>query len=139
MIAKSVRLPLEAGAAFALFTNRVDDWWPRQRRHSDDPDAQIQLDRGGLRERNPDGSLVALGRIIVWDPPALISLDFYPGTDVDHPTRLIVTFVPDGQATVVTVHHRPTDASAALWESRAPAYEESWDLLLPALVAAAQA
>ena len=136
MITKTVRLPLPVDAAFALFTDRADRWWPRERRHTDDPASVIVLDRGGLRE-TAAGGVAILGTTVTWEPPALLVLDFYPGTDAEHPTRVTVTFVGDGAETVVTVHHAPTEASAALWDARAPRYGASWDLLLPALHAAA--
>ena len=66
-------------------------------------------------------------------PPERIALDFYPGTDADHPTDVTITFVPEGDGTRVHVVHRPTPASAELWLQRAPAFVRSWDVVLPAL------
>jgi hypothetical protein len=39
--------------------------------------------------------------------------------------------------TQVTVTHRPKPVSEALWLQRAPRYEQSWSLVLTALVRAA--
>jgi uncharacterized protein YndB with AHSA1/START domain len=72
----------------------------------------------------------------VWDPPQRLLLDWYPGTDIDHPTEVEIRFVPEYGGTRVTVEHRPLPVSAPLWKDRAPRYDKSWDLVLAALVGA---
>ena len=72
-----------------------------------------------------------------WEPPSRLLLDFYPGTDAEHPTEVEVAFRAEGDGTRVTVTHRATTASEALFPSRAPRYAASWDVVLPALARAA--
>lgn len=137
MIEKSVVLRCSSERAFALFTKQASEWWPPERRHVGDPESTIAiLASGRFYERARDGREVDLGRVRVWEPPSRLVLDFYPGTDAAHPTEVEVLFVPDGEGTKVTVLHRATPESAALFESRAPRYVASWDLLLGALASA---
>ncbi|MCA9853223.1 MAG: hypothetical protein KC482_06445, partial [Dehalococcoidia bacterium] len=64
-------------------------------------------------------------------------MDFYKGTDPDHPTRVTVSFVAESEGTRVAILHVPTAASLDLWESRAPLYVASWELCFTSLVAVA--
>jgi hypothetical protein len=139
MIVKSVLLPLAQRDAFDLFTQRAGAWWPPSRRHTNDPASDIILHQAGrFFERTHDGQEIELGAINVWEPPSRIALDFFPATGPEHPTSVEITFVahPDG-GTLVTVRHQPTPASATLWTSRAPRYEQSWDSVLASLLEAA--
>ena len=61
-------------------------------------------------------------------------LDFYPGTDAEHPTAVEITFAPEGDGTRVRVLHRPTPASAALCRPARPTFARSWDIVLGGLL-----
>jgi hypothetical protein len=139
MIEKSVVLKCPCERAFVLFTEHASEWWPPERRHTGDPNSTISiLASGRFYERTRDGREVELGRVRVWEPPSRLVLDFFPGTDAEHPTEVEVSFVPEGEGTKVTVVHRATAASDALFESRVPRYVASWELLLKALAGAAR-
>ena len=134
MIKKSTWLPCNQARAFVLFTEKASTWWPESRRHTGDPQSEIHLSSTGrFWERATDGREAELGRVLEWSPPERLVLDFYPGTDPQHPTRVAVMFTIDGDGTRVTVEHSPTPSSADLWTGRAPQFERSWDLLLAAL------
>jgi hypothetical protein len=134
VIARTARLRCTPPRAFTLFTERASDWWPPDLRHTDDAGSEIRmLPEGRFYERAGDGTEVELGRVTTWEPPARVELDFYPGTDTDHPTRVTVRFEADGEGTRVLVEHRPGPASTHLWEGRAPSFERSWTLVLAAL------
>ena len=138
MIVKSVLLPLDRAAAFRLFTERISAWWPPERRHTKDAESTIVLSaEEGFFERARTGERVALGAIRAWEPPERIVLDWYPGTDREHPTSVEVRFVAEPGATRVEVRHGPGAKSTDLFPIRAPRYEASWDLVLAAVRAAA--
>jgi len=138
MIEKSILLPCEPEHAFRLFTEKASEWWPPERRHSADPASLIVLSQAGrFFERDRVGQEIELGAVLAWDPPRRLLLDWYPGTDREHPTRVEVSFEPEDNGTRVVVRHSATPASEALFPSRAPRYEASWSLVLRALAAAA--
>jgi len=138
MITRSVLLPLDPGAAFTLFTARIAEWWPPERRHTGDPTSQIfLLPTGRFYEQARSGEEVDLGRVRAWEPPRRIVLDFYIATGPDQPTEVEIVFRPRGASTEVVVTHRATPASEALWTERAPKYERSWQAVLAALARAA--
>jgi Activator of Hsp90 ATPase homolog 1-like protein len=138
MIEKTAFLECVPERAFALFTERASDWWPERLRHTSDPRSEIRLlATGRFWERATDGHEVELGRVIAWEPSQRLILDFYPGTDADHPTKVVVSFEAHGDGTQVVVVHEPKPESAGLWTERAPSFESSWKLMLPALEQAA--
>jgi uncharacterized protein YndB with AHSA1/START domain len=138
VITKSVVLACEPERAFHLFTDRISDWWPPERRHTPDRDSLIVLSEAGrFFERDRTGKEVELGTVIAWEPPRRLVLDWYPGTDRNHPTRVEVRFVPEGEATRVVVEHSATEASAALFPTRMARYQASWSQVLATLAAAA--
>lgn len=140
MIVKTVFLACPPAQAFVLFTERASEWWPAARRHTDDPDSRLEFSREGrFFERTSEGREVDLGRVKEWDPPRRLVMHFFPGTHPEQPTEVTVTFLAEGPGTRLRLEHRPTAASAELWETRAPKFERSWDLLLPSLAQLATA
>jgi uncharacterized protein YndB with AHSA1/START domain len=141
-IEKTVRLPCGPDRAFTLFTAQISAWWPPDRRHTGDPESQLFLHATGrFFERSRAGVEVELGRVLAWEPPHRLLLAFFIGTDADHPTEVEVTFAPaddHSSGTLITIHHRPTPVSQAMWATRAPRYVRSWDLVAEALAAAAR-
>jgi uncharacterized protein YndB with AHSA1/START domain len=134
MIEKSVVLPCPPEKAFRLFTERISEWWPVSHRPSKDPASMVRIEpMGRFCETASDGREHDLGFVREWQPPSRLVLDFYPGTDPQHPTEVTVRFTPDDGGTRVTVEHRPTEASRDLWESRAPRFVAGWDAVLAAL------
>jgi uncharacterized protein YndB with AHSA1/START domain len=138
MMVKSVVLPLAPVAAFELFTRKVGEWWPADRRHTQDPKSEIfLLQDGRFYERARDGQEVELGRVRSWELPNRILLDFFIATGPEKPTEVEITFAAQEGGTRVTVTHRPKPDSEDLWAERAPRYERSWDVVLAALLQAA--
>ncbi len=138
MIVKSVMLPLPPPAAFELFTRKIGEWWPPDRRHTQDPTSEIfLLQSGRFYERAQDGQEVELGHVRSWERPSRILFDFFIATGPEKPTEVEITFAADEGGTRVTVTHRPKPSSEALWTERAPRYTRSWDVVLAALSQAA--
>lgn len=139
MIRKDAFLACQPERAFTLFTERASDWWPATNRHTHDPHSEIRmLAEGRFWERASDGREVELGRVIVWEPARRLVLDFYPGTDDQHPTMVVVTFSAEDGGTRVVVEHSPKPVSADLWVTAAPRFERAWTNVLAALRDAAE-
>ena len=138
MMVKSVLLPLAPRAAFELFTQKIGEWWPPDRRHTEDPASEIfLLPSGRFYERASDGHEVELGHVRSWELPRRILLDFFIATGPERPTEVEITFAAEAGGTRVTVTHRPKLSSEELWTARAPRYERSWEVVLAALSRAA--
>ncbi|HEY4224031.1 MAG TPA: SRPBCC domain-containing protein [Myxococcota bacterium] len=128
VIVKSIVLVCDRARAFHLFTDRVSEWWPLDRRHIKG-DAVMTLTRDGLAERAVDGRVVEVGRVRAWDAPSRLELDWFPGASADDPTFVIVTFVAEGERTRVTVEHRVHERA----RDRIALFRASWDAVLTAL------
>ena len=134
MMLKSVVLPLPPVAAFELFTQKIGEWWPIDRRHTQDPASEIfLLESGRFYERSRDGREVELGCVRSWDFPNRILLDFFIATGPERPTEVEIAFAAESGGTKITVRHRPKPSSESLWAERAPRYDRSWDIVLAAL------
>ena len=133
MIAKTLNLPLTCEAAFDLFTGRIDEWWPPERRHAPSRASRIFVEAGGrFFERDVDGREIDLGRVRAWERPRLLKLDFFVATGAERPTDVEVRFAPVEGGSQVTIEHRPTPASEAVWRELAPRYLDSWEIVLAA-------
>jgi uncharacterized protein YndB with AHSA1/START domain len=131
-IEKTVVVRAAPERAFAIFTDRITDWWPPTHRLGGDPSGTVHLQQSGrFFERASDGQEFEMGRVRVWQPPELVMLDFYLGTGPDNPTSVSITFAPEGEDTRVSVEHRPTPASLQAWEQTAAHYVEGWGTVLP--------
>jgi uncharacterized protein YndB with AHSA1/START domain len=137
VITKTVRLECPLARAFSVFTEQISEWWPPERRHTGDPNSRIVLSEAGrFFERDGAGKEVELGAVLSWEPPRRLLLDWYPGTDREHPTRVEVLFTPDGAGTRLLIMHSATASSEALFPLRAPRYQASWELVVQAFARA---
>ena len=134
MIQKSILLRCPPDEAFRLFTTRISEWWPTTHRPTNDSKSTLFLEQTGrFWERASDGREVELGRLLVWDEPNRLELDFFVGTSAAQPTAVEVTFTPEDDGTRVTVRHRAKPESQEIWDLRAPVFERSWSAVLAAL------
>jgi hypothetical protein len=137
MIRKTAYLACQPARAFTLFTERATHWWPKDVRHTADPESEIRmLATGRFWERASNGHEVELGRVLVWEPAQRLVLDFYPGTDERHPTEVVVSFREEKGGTRVVVEHSPKPESSTLWATGAPRFERSWTRVMAALAEA---
>ena len=137
-LVKTVLLACGPARAFELFTEHASAWWPVERRHTKDPASAIaMLASGRFWERAADGREVELGVVRVWEPPSRLVLDWYPGTDAEHPTSVTIRFEAEGTGTRVTVEHSATPSSEDLFGQRVARYAASWDAVLQALAGVA--
>ncbi len=138
MIVKTVILPLGPVQAFELFTKKINDWWPPDRRHIAGLASRVVLlENGRFYERALDGREVELGIVRCWEFPSRLLLDFFVGTGPEKPTEVEISFVAEGGRTRMTVVHRPKPESIDLWSERASRYDHSWHVVLAALSQAA--
>jgi uncharacterized protein YndB with AHSA1/START domain len=139
VILKTKMLACHVGRAFELFTTRAGEWWPPALRHTGDPTSAIVIqDTGRFFERGRDGREVELGAVRAWEPPDRLVLDWYPGTDALHPTRVEIRFIAESDSTTrVEVRHDATPASEALFPARAPRYDAAWSRVLDSFERAA--
>ena len=113
-VVKTIRVKATQKHAFDVFTKSTR-WWNPQ--HSINPtraaikDVVLEPKAGGRwYERGVDGSECEWGKVLAWEPPKRVVLEWQISTqwtfDENLHTELEVTFEPDGPETVVRLEHR---------------------------------
>jgi uncharacterized protein YndB with AHSA1/START domain len=134
MIKKLVLLRCTQERAFALITEQAGQWWPGERRHTQDANSEIHIQASGrFFERSSAGAEVQLGVVREFDRPNRLVLDWYPGSGPANPTQVELVFEAVEGGTRVTVTHDAGAAGPDLFGRNAQAYARSWDLVLSAL------
>jgi uncharacterized protein YndB with AHSA1/START domain len=131
----TVRRPLEE--AFALFTDRIDTWWPLATHSIYEERAKTAVFEGRpggrLYEISVDGDEGVWGTVSVWEPPRRIVYSWHPGRDEETAQEVEIEFVAEGDGTRVEMEHRGWERAP---EKRA-GYDTGWDFVLGRYVAAA--
>ena len=138
-VIKTREVPLTIGAAFRLFTERLDTWWPMST-HSigasednADPVAVRFEGRVGGRvlEILSDGREYAWAEVIAWNPPERFVLAWHPNIDPTAASILEVRFTPHGDdATTLYLEHRGWEEFGERGLDLRGQYEPGWDFVL---------
>ena len=126
------RISLNCGIAhaFAVFTDKIDLWWPRgHRRHRD---GTLRIAGDVLVDRSPDGREWTMATIAQLEPPSLLRLDWHAGSP-GASTAVEVRFTGNDNHTEIVVTHRPLPETRSTWPQRVAAFEDGWSNVLTAL------
>jgi uncharacterized protein YndB with AHSA1/START domain len=142
-VMEPVRLGITVNAspetAFRVFTEGMGDWWPLdvhsigvEEDGSGAPETVIVegLEGGRVYERMSDGSEADWGRVLAWEPPRRLVLEWKPNRSASPPTELEVTFEPTGSGTEVTLEHRGWERLGARAEEARAGYTRGWPSVL---------
>ncbi len=131
----SFELTCAPDRAFALWTDRIDTWWPSDHTVTGRDDVTISLEPGvggRIFERTPDGDEHDWGEVTRWDPPARLDYLWHLRRDRSDATVVSVRFLPRGdEGTRVEIEHTGWDrlgADAEVWRAR---NELGWQTLVP--------
>jgi uncharacterized protein YndB with AHSA1/START domain len=130
----NVRVQCEPGHAFAIWTERIDLWWPRAHSVTKDPDLRVSIEPrvgGRIVERSPAGDEHAWGEILTWDPPRRLAYLWHIYGARGEATRVEVTFAGDAGATVVTIVHTGWEQLATTRPDLRERNEIAWSRVLP--------
>jgi uncharacterized protein YndB with AHSA1/START domain len=134
-VVRSVVVSLPPAAAFALFTEDANRWWPLST-HSvfGDDAAACRLEGwvgGRFYEVHRDGAQQSeWGRVLDWDPPQRLRFSFYPGRAPITAQDVEVFFRPEAGGTRVTLTHRGWEALGDRSEKLRAGYAEGWAVVL---------
>lgn len=136
-VTKERSLPCPPEVAFALFTDRIGEWWPV------DPHsiagARVAsivvepLEGGFVYETDDAGVRHDWATVLLYDDPRKLVLDWYPGHSPAEATRVEVTFTEVGEGCLLRLVHSGWADGAA---ERRASYDTGWDVVLDRLVAA---
>jgi uncharacterized protein YndB with AHSA1/START domain len=147
---KTVVVAAPREVAFRVFTQGMTAWWPLATHKigkAPAVEAMVEPRVGGRwYEKGDDGSECDWGRVLAWDPPAGLSLDWQIDGqwqyDASFHTEVVVRFVAeDPRRTRVELEHRNLDRFGAYRDQIVAAFDSpgGWQGLLEAFAAQAAA
>jgi uncharacterized protein YndB with AHSA1/START domain len=139
-VRKSVTVAVAPARAFAVFTGRMDAWWPFQ-------DHSIFKERargvefeprigGAVVELGPGGERTEWGRLLEWNPPDSLRMTWHPGRDASTAQELTVRFVAVPEGTRVEIEHHGWEKLAERGAAARDSYDQGWGAVIAAYVQA---
>jgi uncharacterized protein YndB with AHSA1/START domain len=143
-VIEPIRLAFEVDCsvddAFAVWTGRIAQWWPRDHTVSAEEDLTVVLEGrpgGRIFERRSSGVEHDWGAVTIWEPPSRLGYTWHLNRDRSDATDVEIRFVPRDDATTrVEIEHRGWErlgADGARWRDR---NQGGWATLLPHYLAA---
>jgi uncharacterized protein YndB with AHSA1/START domain len=115
---------------FRLFTAGIGAWWPMATHSVFGATARVDVEGSEVVETSAEGERSVWAEIVESSPPRLLVLSWHPGTDPTKPTRVEVTFAPDGEGTRVELTHTGWEAMGDRAEAARRSYDEGWQSVL---------
>ena len=115
LVRREIAVDVDQATAFAVFTERLGQWWPLATHHIGAKPAETAILEpfagGRWFERSMDGTECDWGKVLVWEPPQRLVLSWQIGCQWSHDeqvdTEVEVLFVAQGaHRTRVVLEHR---------------------------------
>jgi uncharacterized protein YndB with AHSA1/START domain len=135
-VEQQVLVPVGPDRAFAVFTAGIGSWWPMATHSVFGAAASVAFEDGRLVERLGEQA-TEWGRVLAWDPPALLRLGWHPANPVEEATELTVRFRQEGSGTSVHLAHDGWERHTRGAEAAA-AYDRGWPVVLGCFTLAAE-
>jgi uncharacterized protein YndB with AHSA1/START domain len=137
-IVRTVETKAPPESAFALFTGRMHDWWPKGKTIAKAPHVEVVMEpRVGGRwfERDAEGNETFWGDVLEWAPPRRVLLAWRINSqwtyDPTFLTEVELTFDPiETGGTRVTLEHRKLEAFGADAAAHAAALSGGWPTMM---------
>lgn len=131
-VKRRLHVPLSPDAAFSLFTEGIERWWPVeiQSLFGSRSRAFFEAAPGGrVGERDAMGREEVWGTLRIVERPHRLVFSWHPGRDPATAQEVEVRFAAEGKGTVVELEHRGWDVLGDQAEERRESYESGWDLV----------
>jgi uncharacterized protein YndB with AHSA1/START domain len=139
-IRRVITVDREPEAAFRLFAEDIGTWWPLRPHTPGEqrPEAVVLEPRedGLIYERLAGGKIAPWGRVLVWEPPHRLVLEWQPNPNAAAPTEVEVRFGPEGGGTCVELEHRGWEKLGDRAALARMEYDLGWDGVLGGFAAA---
>lgn len=127
-----VSLPVEA--AFRLFTDGIDRWWPLLTHSVGEERAETCFFEGQLGGRiyevMADGSQAEWGRVLAWEPFERVVFSWYPGRTAETAQEVSVTFRAAPGGTRLELVHSGWETLGNQAQLTRDGYVTGWDYVL---------
>ena len=95
----------DPATAYDLFVRDIGTWWPVRSFGCFGAGSSVRLDGERFVETGHDGQTATWGTLTAAEPPRRVAFTWHPGRDEAEACDVTVTFVPVGDATLVTLEH----------------------------------
>lgn len=140
-IKKTLTVPLSAADAFALFTNEMDKWWPKDPFSVKGAKSTVTFPNrknGDIIETGEDGSKNVWGTLIAYEPGKYLAFSWHPGRDPDEATMVTVSFTETQDGTRCDLTHGGFDILGDTADAVSTSYLRGWDTVLGCYASAAK-
>ena len=128
-IRRKILVDADPATAFAVFTERIGQWWPLEDLSVYGPGGTVGFADGQIVEQSASGDAAVWGTVYLWEPGAALAFSWHPGGPPDQATHIEVTFTPADAQTLVTLTHTGWERFADPAEARAE-YDLGWPVVL---------
>lgn len=132
-VRKSVVVSRPPREAFAIFTERLASWWPREKYSiygADSATCGVEPRVGGeVFEVATDGRRSIWGTVLTWEPPGRFVMTWHPGRGPDTAQELELRFVPVAEGTRVELEHRGWEKLGAAAADSRNTYDGGWAMV----------
>lgn len=141
VVRSSVTVPIDPGAAFRLFTEQMESWWPLAS-HSVYGDAATGIvveprSGGRVYETTEDGRTSDWGIVREWDPGERFAMSWHPGKEPRLATQVDIRFTATAEGgTLVDLVHTGWEIRGAEAGKAMAGYTTGWKFVLGRYVAA---
>jgi uncharacterized protein YndB with AHSA1/START domain len=130
VVRRSVAVNVPPERAFEVFTSDVASWWPVATHSVADGTPAFEPRVGGrLFERVGDVEHF-WGKVVAWDPPHRLALEWKVNPDAAASTDVEITFTPDGDGTLVALVHSGFERLGEKGPEGSGSYGEGWVVVL---------
>ena len=133
-VEKQIKVSLNQEAAFRLFTEGINKWWPLATHSVGEEQAVTCVFEGHvggrIYETMKDGSQAEWGKVLVWEPFGKVAFTWYPSRKPDTAQEVTVEFneIPGG--TRVDLVHTGWEILGDKAQSGMVGYDFGWDIVL---------
>jgi len=134
---REILVDAEPGLAFAVFTERIGQWWPLGSHSVYGADATVGFDRPGVGGRIVESKTGAddavWGTVTSWEPGRSIGFTWHPGNSEENASQVTVTFADEGAdtgKTLVTLEHAGWEVFGEEAAQARADYDHGWPLVL---------
>jgi hypothetical protein len=104
-IRREILVDTDPATAFAVFTERISQWWPLEDLSVYGPGGTVGFADGQIVEQSASGDAAVWGTVYLWEPAAALAFSWHPGGPPDQATHVEVTFTQADAQTLVTLTH----------------------------------
>ena len=128
-IRREILVNADPATAFAVFTERIGQWWPLEDLSVYGPGGTVGFADGQIVEQSASGDAAVWGTVYLWEPAAALAFSWHPGGPPDQATHVEVTFAQADAQTLVTLTHTGWERFSDPAGARAE-YELGWPVVL---------